>query len=150
MINLIGPFDLNAEPSIVISRVSGFLILHPDILVSSTKVGDSANCARKALLQEIIRTVGGSNPSLVYGNMLHELMQACMTEGRWEDEWREAKIDEIVAREVQTLWTMDVEVEKAREQMRDKSNAFGDFKELFVGKQPKVTSLCSVLAFHCR
>ena len=146
IVNLIGSFDLNSTPSIVVSRLSGFLILHPDILVSSTKVGDSANCARKALLQEIIRTVGGSTPSLVYGNMLHEQMQACMTEGKWDDEWREAKIDEIVAREVQTLWTMDVEVDRAREQMREKSKAFGEFQSVFVGKQPKVSCRLLLIA----
>jgi DNA replication ATP-dependent helicase Dna2 len=147
-INLIGDFDTKSTPSLTVSRLTGLLILHPDILVSSTKVGDSAYCARKALLQEIVRTVGGSTPSLAYGNMLHELMQACMTEGRWEDAWRESKIDEIVAKEVQTLWAMDVQVEKARESMREKTKAFGEFKEVFMGgKQPKVSPhLCLPLS----
>lgn len=148
-INLVGDFDINSTPSLTVSRLSGLLILHPDILVSSTKVGDSAHCARKALLQEIIRTVGGSTPSLVYGNMLHELMQVCMTEGKWEDEWRESKIDEIVGREVQNLWAMDVQVEKARELMREKSKAFGEFKEVFVGgKQPKVSRSVPLFSLH--
>lgn len=69
-----------------------------------------------------------------------------MTEGRWEDEWRESKIDEIVGREVQNLWAMDVQVGKARESMREKSKAFGEFKEVFVGgKQPKVSRPLAIL-----
>lgn len=68
-----------------------------------------------------------------------------MTEGQWGDEWREGKIDEILGREVQNLWAMDVQVEKAREAMKERSKAFGDFKDVFVGgKQPKVGPSASV------
>lgn len=139
-VNLIGPFSSSATPSLTIDRLSNLLILHPDILVSSTKVADSSNCARKALLQEIIRTVGGAAPPLVYGNMLHELMQACLSEERWDDEWRKEKIDEILKGEVQTLWSMDLSIDKAREEMLDKSKEFGAFKDQFVGEAPGVRS----------
>ncbi|KAL8281473.1 hypothetical protein RQP46_006157 [Phenoliferia psychrophenolica] len=134
--NLIGPFSASSTPSLTLDRLSNLLVLHPDILVSSTKVADTSQCARKALLQEIIRTTGGATPALVYGNMLHELMQACLTENRWDERWKGERIDEIVGREVQTLWTMQLEVETAREQMREKSNAFDAFRGLFIGSTP--------------
>lgn len=136
--NLVGPFDATSTLSLTLDRLSGLLVLHPDILVSSTKVADSSHCARKALLQEMIRTTGGATPALVYGNMLHELMQACLVDERWDEDYRREKIDEIVGREVQTLWTMEVDVGTAREQMLEKSGGFEPFQSLFVGTTPGV------------
>ncbi|SGY77362.1 BQ5605_C005g03616 [Microbotryum silenes-dioicae] len=136
-INVVGPFDLTASPSAIIDRLSGYLILHPDILVSSTKVADSAQCSRKALLQEIIRSSEGTNSSLVYGNMLHALMQACMLDNRWDDEYRKEKIQSIVQSEMQTLWSINkpgpIEAERAREEMWEKSRDFEQFSHIFVG-----------------
>lgn len=145
-VNLIGAFVPSATPSLTIDRLSGLLVLHPDILVSSTKVADSSHCARKALLQELIRTTGGATPALSYGNMLHELMQACLTEGKWDKEWRKDKIDEIVMREVQTLWSMELGVDTAREQMLQRSEGFAAFEDLFFRPTPGVRHfpcLCS-------
>ncbi|PRQ72091.1 AAA domain-domain containing protein, partial [Rhodotorula toruloides] len=119
------------------------LILHPDILVSSTKVADSSHCTRKAVLQEIIRTVGGSTPSLLYGNMLHSLMQSCMTEGRWDDEYRHAKIEEVVKEYGGQLWTIDVGFEKAKEELLNRSKEFEAFAVRFVGEKPKVDAFLS-------
>ncbi|KAK4699919.1 DNA replication ATP-dependent helicase/nuclease Dna2, partial [Phenoliferia sp. Uapishka_3] len=136
MANIIGPFDASATPALTVDRLTGLLVLHPDILVSSTKVADTSHCARKALLQELIRTTGGATPALSYGNMLHELMQACLMDEKWDEEYRREKIDEIVLREVQTLWSMEVGVDVARQQMVEKSKAFNAFQESFVGNTP--------------
>lgn len=143
-INLIGPFAPLARPSLIVDRHTSLLILHPDILVSSTKVADTSHCARKALLQELIRTVGGSTPALLYGNMLHELMQACLTEGQFEDEWRETKIDEILGRSIPELWSIGLEVGAAREVMREESSRFGEFSDRFRGDSPEVRSPCAL------
>ncbi|GAA5950222.1 hypothetical protein JCM21900_003514 [Sporobolomyces salmonicolor] len=144
-INLIGPFDavVTEVPSLTLNRSTGLLILHPDILVSSTKVADSSHCTRKALLQELIRTLGGATPSLAYGNMLHELMQRCLLEGRWDDEWRYETIDEIVKENGGMLWTMDLSFDAARSQLRERSKEFGTFAERFMGDKPKPDAFLS-------
>lgn len=143
-INLIGSFDATVTPSLVLTRRdSSLIILHPDILVSSTKVADSAHCTRKALLQELIRTSAGSgsaSPALIYGNMLHELMQASMVEGRWDDEWRKERIQEVVHDQVAQLWTCDLSVDKAVEDMLDKSKELEGFSATFIGAKPQVSS----------
>ncbi|KAK4057444.1 DNA replication endonuclease-helicase Dna2 [Microbotryomycetes sp. JL221] len=131
VVNVVGGFDVDANPSSLIDRNQGMLILHPDILVSSTKVGDSANCSRKALLQELIRTLGGSNNSLIYGNMLHELMQKLMIENKWDDEFRKQTIRDIIRGQIQQLWTVDLDVGKAYETMLDKSKELSAFKHAF-------------------
>ncbi|KAM0786874.1 hypothetical protein ACM66B_002299 [Microbotryomycetes sp. NB124-2] len=141
-INIVGNIEPANDPAVVIDRNSGMLILYPDILVSSTKVGDSANCSRKAVLQELIRTLGGSNKSLVYGNMLHELMQACMLDDQWHDEYRRNKIQEIIQSQIQLLWSIDLETSKAYEDMLDKSKEFDSFKSIFINKSnvPRLTA----------
>ncbi|KAN0065294.1 DNA replication endonuclease-helicase Dna2 [Thecaphora frezii] len=55
------------------------LVVHPDVLVPATKVSDVASCVRKPVIQDRLR--GGSELSvpLVMGNMLHEVLQACLT-----------------------------------------------------------------------
>ncbi|GJN93127.1 hypothetical protein Rhopal_006172-T1 [Rhodotorula paludigena] len=132
-----------ADSPVSLTRSAGLLILHPDILVSSTKVADSSHCTRKAVLQELIRTLGGSTPSLLYGNMLHSLLQTCMAANRWDEEFRHARIDECVKESGGQLWTLDVSFEKARQELRDRSKEFEVFAERFVGAKPKADAFLS-------
>ncbi|GAA6036376.1 hypothetical protein JCM8097_001691 [Rhodosporidiobolus ruineniae] len=147
VVNLVGDLDLSSadlsSPILTLTRSTGLLILHPDILVSATKVADSTNCTRKAVLSELIRTLDGLCPSLVYGNMLHALLQASLAEGRWDDEWRFAKIGEIVKQTGGQLWTMDVELDKAVRELKERSKEFEDFAERFVSDKPKPDALLS-------
>ncbi|GAA6017523.1 hypothetical protein JCM11491_006852 [Sporobolomyces phaffii] len=138
-INIVGDYDMAASDTapMTVDRASGLLILHPDILVSSTKVADSSHCTRKALLQEIIRSSGPPTPSLVYGNMLHELMQKSLGEERWDDDFRKDAINDILAENGGALWSMDLSFDAAREQLSERSKEFAAFAERFVGEKPK-------------
>ena len=136
---MIGAFNPASTPSLTLSRQHGLLILHPDILVSSTKVSDSSHCARKALLQELIRTVGGLTPSLAYGNMLHEMLQDSLLRGQWDEASRTRQIEKQLAKRTAELWSMDLPLDKAREEMTERSKAFADFSLLYIGDKPKVS-----------
>ncbi|GAA5899795.1 bifunctional ATP-dependent DNA helicase/ssDNA endodeoxyribonuclease DNA2 [Sporobolomyces salmoneus] len=139
VINLIGDYDAStnsAEP-FTVDRSSGLLIVHPDILVSSTKVADSSHCTRKALLQEIIRSSGAPTPALIYGNMLHETMQRSLLANRWDEEFHKETINEILAENGGTLWSIDLSFDAAREQVLERSKEFGAFAERFIGDKPK-------------
>ena len=61
------------------AHLDNLLILHPDILVPSTKVSNLASCMRKPLIQDRLSGTSETNVSLVMGSMLHELLQACLT-----------------------------------------------------------------------
>ncbi|GAA6046645.1 hypothetical protein JCM3770_003094 [Rhodotorula araucariae] len=126
-----------------LTRSTGLLILHPDILVSSTKVADSSHCTRKAVLQELIRTLGQSTPSLLYGNMLHALLQSCMADNTWDDEYRFTRIDDIVKENGGMLWELEVSFEKARMELRERSKDFEAFAERFAGDEPKADAFLS-------
>lgn len=59
--------------------LDNLLVVHPDVLVSATKVADVASCIRKPVVQDRLRGASDVTLSLVMGNMLHELLQACLT-----------------------------------------------------------------------
>ncbi|BGP51084.1 DNA replication endonuclease-helicase Dna2 [Rhodotorula kratochvilovae] len=145
-VNLVDLPDLASSPAdtpLQLTRSSGLLILHPDILVSSTKVADSSHCTRKAVLQELIRTLGQSTPSLLYGNMLHALLQSCMSDNTWDDEYRFARIDDIVKENGGMLWELEVSFDKARMELRERSKEFEAFAERFAGDKPKADAFLS-------
>ncbi|TKA52359.1 hypothetical protein B0A53_04828 [Rhodotorula sp. CCFEE 5036] len=143
-INVLGNYDFDSHDEIRVSRKhGGLIILHPDILVSSTKAADSSHCTRKAVLQELIRTVGDTTPSLIYGNMLHSLMQACMLENRWDDAFRQDKIAEIVKQSGGQLFAVNLEFEKAREELDERSRELEAFADRYVGEEPKFDAFLS-------
>ncbi|TNY23878.1 DNA replication factor Dna2-domain-containing protein [Rhodotorula diobovata] len=146
IVNLIDLPHLAAASSdtpVHLTRSVGLLVLHPDILVSSTKVADSSHCTRKAVLQELIRTLGGSSPSLLYGNMLHALLQSCMTDGKWDDEYRFERIDEIVKENGGMLWELEMSFDKVRLELRERSKEFQAFAKRFSGSKPKADAFLS-------
>lgn len=139
MIHLVGDFDFDTPgKTLSVNRSQGLLILHPDILVSSTKVADSSQCTRKALLQEIIRSTSAPTPSLAFGNMLHELMQRCLMENQWDADFTNKVIDEIVTENGSMLWSMDLTGETAKSEILERSKEFPSFAQQFVGSTPKV------------
>ena len=52
---------------------AGMVILHPDLLLSGTRVTGSFKCERQAVLEE--RFGGSSSDKAVEGTLLHELFQ---------------------------------------------------------------------------
>ncbi len=59
--------------------LDNLFVVHPDVLVPATKVADVASCTRKPVVQDRLRGASDVTVSLVMGNMLHELLQACLT-----------------------------------------------------------------------
>ncbi|SNX86387.1 related to DNA2 - DNA helicase [Melanopsichium pennsylvanicum] len=59
--------------------LNNLLVVHPDVLVPATKVADVASCIRKPVVQDRLKGASDVSVSLVMGNMLHELLQACLT-----------------------------------------------------------------------
>ncbi len=51
----------------------GLFILHPDVLISGTRVAGSFRCSRQAVLEE--KFGGAGNAKAVEGTLLHDLLQ---------------------------------------------------------------------------
>lgn len=58
---------------------AGMVILHPDLLLSGTRVSGSFRCQRQSVLEE--RFASSSNDKAVEGTLMHEVFQVvfCVT-----------------------------------------------------------------------
>lgn len=63
------------EGSWTVDREHGFLVLHPDTLISGTSVSSSIRCMRKAVLGDIFKTFDGGSKQMLNGTMVHEVFQ---------------------------------------------------------------------------
>ncbi|KAI3764734.1 hypothetical protein L2E82_14747 [Cichorium intybus] len=72
-VHVIGEF--NEEGKCDVNHDKGFLIVHPDILVSGTRVAGSFSCPRRTVLDERLKSNEQSSSALL-GTLLHQLFQA--------------------------------------------------------------------------
>lgn len=73
---------LSSSPVATTPHADNLLILHPDTLVTATAVCDVPTCVRKPLIKQRINGTGAvdkMSEAVVMGNMLHEVLQACLT-----------------------------------------------------------------------
>ncbi|KAF3447603.1 hypothetical protein FNV43_RR12790 [Rhamnella rubrinervis] len=75
-VNVIGEF--NDLGICHVNSESNFVIVHPDILVSGTRVASSFNCPRRTVLDERLRCSEYSAAALI-GTLLHQIFQAGLT-----------------------------------------------------------------------
>uniref|UniRef100_A0A2N9F1V3 DNA replication ATP-dependent helicase/nuclease n=1 Tax=Fagus sylvatica TaxID=28930 RepID=A0A2N9F1V3_FAGSY len=72
-VNVIGEFDDQGKCDV--DRDNNFIIVHPDILVSGTRVAGSFSCPRRAVLDERLKCSEYSTAALI-GTLLHQIFQA--------------------------------------------------------------------------
>ncbi|KAL0547963.1 hypothetical protein IC582_012402 [Cucumis melo] len=77
-VNVIGEFDDQGRCHV--DRDNNFVILHPDTLVSGTRVAGHLTCARRSVLDERLRSNEQSIAALI-GTLLHQVFQAGLIEG---------------------------------------------------------------------
>ncbi|RDX75612.1 DNA replication ATP-dependent helicase/nuclease DNA2, partial [Mucuna pruriens] len=75
-VHVIGQF--NEGGNCDIDHDNNFLIVHPDILVSGTRVAASFSCPRRTVLDERLKYNDYSTAALI-GTMLHQIFQAGLT-----------------------------------------------------------------------
>lgn len=72
-VNVIGEFDEQGKCDV--GRENNLLIVHPDILVSGTRVAASFSCPRRSVLDERLKCSEQSIAALL-GTLLHQIFQA--------------------------------------------------------------------------
>ncbi|KAL6717879.1 DNA replication endonuclease-helicase Dna2 [Lecanora helva] len=133
-LHLIGDFDRYGQ--CVVDNSQNLLILHPDHLISSTVVGDSFNCTRKAILQDRVKVTSDANQSTIYGNMLHEIFQEAMRANQWDNEFMTATIRALTTQHLETLFEVQVELEVAVEHLQARVADLQAWAEIFISTKP--------------
>jgi DNA replication ATP-dependent helicase Dna2 len=158
-INIIGPFTPIPSPShahpqlssappptstITLTSSSNLLILHPDTLLTATALSTAPTCTRKPLLQMLVHSSSDITPSLVWGNVLHEVMQGCLREGKWGGGWIDEQIERVVrgaggeGRGMGDLVRLGVGVEEAVREVKARAGGLKTFGERYMAQSPKV------------
>ncbi|TFK52072.1 Dna2-domain-containing protein [Heliocybe sulcata] len=148
IVNVIGKLDTSIassstapSASINITSKTNYLIHHPDILLTATAIANAPQCRRKPILSSLVRSSSDVTPALVWGNMLHEVMQACMSADRWEERWIDARIDEVVRKGLGELVKIGMDVEAAKREVKVRAKGLQTFASRYMAQTPKADAV---------
>ncbi|KAJ7672725.1 DNA replication factor Dna2-domain-containing protein [Mycena rosella] len=144
IVNVLGSFtksESSSTLSISITSTENYLILHPDLLLTPSALSSALECRRKPLLSGLVRSSSDTSPALVWGNILHEVMQACLTAGRWEDLWVDEKIEEVICEKISDIAKINLSVEDARHEIKLRAKGLKAFSDKYISDVPKAHAL---------
>ena len=136
-LHLVGDFDRYGR--CVVDNSQNLLVLHPDHLISSTVVGDSFTCTRKAVLQDRVKATSEANQSTIYGSMLHEIFQEAMRANRWDDGFMTKTIERLAVQYLETLFEVQIELVVAVEYLKTRVADLQAWAAIFISKKPRVS-----------
>lgn len=100
-LNVVGEFD-NAGRCIV-DRAKNLIIVHPDILLSGTRVASSFTCPRRAVLDERLKSTEHSSVALL-GTLLHQLFQAGLLKDLPSRQFLEEYAGIVIQRNIEDIY----------------------------------------------
>ena len=77
----------------------------------------------------------------MWGNILHEVMQKCLDENRWEEEDLGVMVDEAISGRLGDLVVLGVGEELARKEVLERAKGLSMFKERYMLPFPDVSSI---------
>ncbi|KAI0746475.1 Dna2-domain-containing protein [Daedaleopsis nitida] len=128
-------------PTITVCSKHNFFIHHPDILLTATSLSNASQCSRRPLLANMVRSSSDVTPALVWGNMLHEVMQTCLSVARWDEKFLDKKIAEVVQRSLGDLLRIDIGVDQAIIEVKTRAQGLKGFANKFMAQSPKPDAL---------
>ncbi|KAF8422799.1 DNA replication factor Dna2-domain-containing protein [Boletus edulis BED1] len=135
IINVLGHFD--SEGAITISSRDNIFIHHPDLLLTATALSNAPHCRRKPLLSSMIRSTSDATPALVWGNMLHEIMQTCLATQQWDEFYVEDLIEDAVMKNLPEIVKIGSDIEEAKRELKLRSRGLKVFSERYIADTPK-------------
>jgi DNA replication ATP-dependent helicase Dna2 len=138
IVNLVGPLQPNEDVVLSLSNPNTWLILHPDTLLTATAISTSVPCPRKPLLQDRVKSSGGTSEPLLYGNLLHELFQSCLLEDNFSSDFRLAAAKKLTSREeaVSSAWELNKDVAEILDEVLSRSAEWQDWAATYVSNSP--------------
>ncbi|TPX63675.1 hypothetical protein SpCBS45565_g06433 [Spizellomyces sp. 'palustris'] len=135
-IHVLGVFD-PAFNRCIADNEKSLVIVHPDTLVSATYVAESFDCLRKSILQARVRSFGVPTPPLVYGNLLHCLLQTCLAENDFSTRRINEEIDRLVRQSIEELCSIGETETVATAHLRESVSGLQQWASKFIGTAPK-------------
>lgn len=120
---------------------SSYIIHHPDLMLTMTSIANAMPCPRKPILQSLVKIAGPSSKAMLYGTILHGLLQGALSEQDFSMEETQRRLDEDLRKDERRLevWGTGLAVEDVRLEVgRKAAEGFQTFGNKWVGATPKV------------
>ncbi|KAJ4958932.1 hypothetical protein NE237_026043 [Protea cynaroides] len=104
-IHVIGEFD--GQGKCVVDHDNNLVIVHPDILVSGTRVAASFSCPRRTVLDERLKCIEHSTAALI-GTLLHQIFQAGLLKELPTKDFLEEYARTVLQKNVESLYACGV------------------------------------------
>lgn len=130
-VHIIGQFDRGGQ--CIVNDADHMIILHPDHLISSTVVGDSFTCMRRAVLQDRVKATSAATQPQVYGHILHDLFGQALRINKWDIQSFKEILDKILPSYIEALYEIGVRVQDATEYLLGKSPELMAWASVFLG-----------------
>ncbi|WWC90742.1 uncharacterized protein L201_005679 [Kwoniella dendrophila CBS 6074] len=144
IINIISP-NLTSRDSrnpavVTLKDPATFLIHHPDLMLTMTSIANAMPCPRKPILQTLIKAPGPPTKPILYGNLLHSLLQGALAKQSFDAVSTFDRID-IELKKEQTrmdIWSAGMGTMDVREELGARAGrGFEVFGDKWVGNEPK-------------
>ena len=111
-------------------------------MLTMTSIANAMPCPRKPLLQALIKPSAPSSKSMLYGTILHELLQGALGEQNFESDETRRRLDRELKKEARKLeiWGAGLGVEDVGLEVGAKAGkGFEIFGDKWVAGAPKVS-----------
>ncbi|KAI8087005.1 DNA replication factor Dna2-domain-containing protein [Gilbertella persicaria] len=122
---------------IVIDNQKNFIVVHPDKLISCTAVADSFACLRKSVLQMKIKGASEYSEALIYGNIIHAVLQGALQTGDFSIKAIQQGIENTIMNSLEALYAIDQDQETALSTLSGYADSIHQFGTLYVNEHPK-------------
>eukprot|EP00850_Spirogloea_muscicola_P021699 SM000258S09115 [mRNA] locus=s258:101308:109073:- [translate_table: standard] len=141
-INLLRDRGSDDEPGLqdapfTVNNQQNLIILHPQLLLSGSRVARSFGCARRAVLDERVQAKEATAAALK-GTILHQLFQAALLGDANSLELLSAQAWDIVQKHIDALYEIKAKETVVYEELMDKAPQILDFVETFMQAQKSV------------
>lgn len=93
------------------------------------------------MISNLVRSSSDMTPALVWGNMLHEVVQMCLLDNSWDEGRVNAKISDVVKSGLGDLLSINIGVEQAEHEVKARASGLKAFSARYIAHTPKVSSL---------
>ncbi|CAN1834714.1 DNA replication ATP-dependent helicase/nuclease JHS1 [Linum perenne] len=104
-VNVIGEFDKSRMCNV--DKNHNLLVVHPDILVSGTRVSGSFGCPRRAVLDERLKSSEYSSAALI-GTLLHQIFQDALVKENPDTDFLEGYAKVVMQKNIESLYACGV------------------------------------------
>jgi DNA replication ATP-dependent helicase Dna2 len=118
--NIIGRPEAKSDPNAVdiyiVDRERNVFILHPDVFVTGSTLGESFQCVRRAVLGAKVKSKL-ENPRALYGKLNHEIFQRGISLGDFTSNTLNKYVDNLVVAFIESIYALGMSENEIRERL---------------------------------